>query len=103
MAAALAAKYHLSPEEVQYELTHLDETKRPAIMAAMGSFSTLATITILLRILVRWHKKNGFKADDYTIFGAFVCIGQDERNCFMCMLTIPPDPVLGLFCFVLLP
>lgn len=70
--AAIAAKYHLTPAEVQYELAHLGETKAPSIMAAMGSFSTLATIAILLRILVRWRNKSGFKADDYTIFVAFI-------------------------------
>lgn len=75
--AAIAAKYHLTPAEVQYELAHLGETKAPSIMAAMGSFSTLATIAILLRILVRWRNKSGFKADDYTIFVAFVSIRQD--------------------------
>lgn len=72
--AAVAAKYHLTPAEIQYELAHLGETKAPSIIAAIGSFSALATIAILLRILVRWRNKNGFKADDYTIFVAFVGI-----------------------------
>lgn len=68
----LAATFGLSSEEVQYELTHLNETKRPSILAAVGSCSALATISILLRVFVRWRNKNEFKADDYSVFIAFI-------------------------------
>lgn len=62
----------LSPAEVQYELAHLDETKEPSIMAAVGTVSALATISVLLRVWVRRRKKNRFMADDYAIFVALV-------------------------------
>lgn len=66
--------YGFTPAEVQYQLTHPDETKGPIIMAAVGTFSALATISVMLRIWVRKANKNPFQADDYTIFIALVGI-----------------------------
>lgn len=86
--AALAAKFGLSLEEAQYELAHLDESKRPTILAALGSCSALATLSIMLRIFVRWRNKNEFKTDDYTVFIAFVRIEPGISNYQMLMLTV---------------
>lgn len=66
--------YGFTPAEVQYQLTHPDETKGPIIMAVVGTFSALATISVILRIWVRAANKNPFQADDYTLFIAFVGI-----------------------------
>lgn len=74
----IAKALGLSPAEIEYELAHLDETKEPSIMAAVGTVSALATISVLLRIWVRRRKKNKFLADDHAIFVALVsfCRGK---------------------------
>lgn len=38
----------LTPAEVQYEVDHLDKNEQPLIMGAVGSLSTLATLSVLL-------------------------------------------------------
>lgn len=73
-------KYGFTPAEVEYQLTHPDETKGPMIMAVVGTFSALATISVVLRILVRRLNKNGFQGDDYTLFTAFVRIASVWEN-----------------------
>ena len=62
----------LSPAEVNYQLSHLQETKGPAIHAGVAVLSVLATIAVFLRFLVRWRTKAGCRADDYTVFAACV-------------------------------
>lgn len=99
----LAATFGLSSEEVQYELTHLNETKRPSILAAVGSCSALATISILLRVFVRWRNKNEFKADDYSVFIAFVSNRSGNIQELDVDAENRTDPELGLVCCILLP
>lgn len=71
--ASTANPYGLTPDQVDYELAHRDETRAPTIMAAVGIFTALATLSVFLRIWVRSRNKQGFKADDHTIFVA--CVG----------------------------
>lgn len=68
-----ANKYGFTPEQVDYQLAHRDETRAPIIMAAVGTLTALATLSVFLRMGVRWRTKNGFKADDHLIFLA--CVG----------------------------
>lgn len=63
-----------TPAEIEYQLTHANETNGPKYMAAIGTLSALATISIGLRIWVRIINRNELKSDDYTIFLAFVRI-----------------------------
>lgn len=70
----MSAADKFTPAEVQYQRSHAGETKGPIIMAVVGTFSALATISVVLRIWVRLLKKNSFQADDYTLFIAFVSI-----------------------------
>lgn len=68
-------------------------------MAANGVFSALATVSVLLRIWVRWRKKNEFKADDYTIFIALILTWcsfvlnyyRTKNGLGMHLLNITPD------------
>lgn len=73
------ATYSFTPAEVQYQLAHRDETKGPMILGVSGTFATLAAISVMLRIWVRRLNRNGFQADDYTIFIALVGIGRGVR------------------------
>lgn len=70
--AALAAEFHLSPAEIQHELSHAGQSRESSILAAIGTCSALATIAILMRIWVRRSSQNRFMADDYNILVAFI-------------------------------
>lgn len=87
-----------TPAEIQYQLSHLDETKVPIIMGAVGAFTTLATIAVFLRILVRRLKKNKYQADDYTLFIAFVSIYRGELG--HCTSMLIPRQILTWGSFV---
>lgn len=73
-----ANKYGFAPDQVDYQLARRDETRASTIMAAVGTFTALATLSVFLRIGVRWRNKNGFKADDHTIFVA--CVGTVRQS-----------------------
>lgn len=86
-----ANNYGFTDAEVQYQLSHRDETRGPAIMAAVGAFSALATISVLLRIWARQRSKSGLKADDYTIFAALVGICGAECHQWTCNVDDAAD------------
>lgn len=64
----------LTEEEINYQLARINESKIPSIIATISVLSVLATISVFLRFLVRWHTTAGYKMDDWTILAAFVRI-----------------------------
>lgn len=62
----------LTEDEINYQLAHINETKIPSVIATLSVLSALATISVFLRFLVRWHTIAGYKMDDWTILVAFV-------------------------------
>lgn len=64
----------LTEEEINYQLARINESKIPSIIATLSVLSALATISVFLRFLVRWHTTAGYKMDDWTILAAFVRI-----------------------------
>lgn len=62
----------LTEEEINYQLAHLNESKIPSIIATLAVLSVLATISVFLRFIVRWHTTAEYKMDDWTILVAFV-------------------------------
>lgn len=62
----------LTEDEINYQLARINESKIPSIIATLSILSVLATISVFLRFLVRWHTRAGYKMDDWTIFVAFV-------------------------------
>lgn len=62
----------LTEDEINYQLARLNESKIPSIIATLSILSALATISVFLRFLVRWHTTAGYKMDDWTILVAFV-------------------------------
>lgn len=62
----------LTDEEINYQLSHTNDSKIPSIIATLSILSVLATISVFLRFLVRWHTTAGYKMDDWTILVAFV-------------------------------
>lgn len=84
-----------SDAEVAYQLAHITETKAPSIIAAAAVLTVLATIAVVLRFYVRWHMKSGVKADDYTIFCAWVYI-KPTMNGLGNVTKLEADTVLGI-------
>lgn len=64
----------LTPDEINYQLAHINESKIPSIIITLSVLSFLATSAVLLRFLVRWRTTAGYKMDDWTILAAFVRI-----------------------------
>lgn len=55
-------------EDEGYQLSHIHENRGPHVLIACAVLSTLATISVGLRILVRWRTRSNIEADDHTIF-----------------------------------
>ena len=61
-------------EDEGYQLAHLHENRGPHVLITFAVLSALATISVGLRILVRWRTRSKIEADDHTIFLTLVCI-----------------------------
>lgn len=57
-----------------YQLAHIHENRGPHVLVACAVLSALATISVGLRILVRWRTRSKIQADDHTIFLTLVRI-----------------------------
>ena len=90
----------LSDAEIAYQAAHTHDTKGPSIIAANAVLAVLATMAVTLRFVVRWHTKSRLKADDYTIFLAWVYLGSHTVAELYANLHI--DLVLGFFRLCLL-
>ena len=62
----------LTDAEYRYELSHWNDTKRPALIAGSVVLITLDTFAVILRLWSRRVKRIGLAADDYTIIVALV-------------------------------
>lgn len=66
-------------EDEVYQLAHIHENRGPHVLIACALLSSLATISVGLRILVRWRTRSKIEADDHTIFLTLVSIHLPER------------------------
>lgn len=64
----------LTEDEINYQLAHIHESKVPSIIITLSVLSVLASISVFLRFVVRWHTTAGYKMDDWTILAAIVRI-----------------------------
>lgn len=62
----------LTPDQLAYQMAHIDQDRGPYLIATTAVLSVLSTAAIYLRFLVRWRTKVGFKTDDYAILLAGV-------------------------------
>lgn len=61
-------------EDEVYQLAHIHENRGPHVLIACAVLSALATISVGLRVLVRWRTRSKIEADDHTIFLTLVSI-----------------------------
>lgn len=94
---APATTYNFTSAEREYQLSHRNETRASMIQGVIGTFTALATISVLMRVWVRKLNKDRFEADDYTIFIALVgiCLGQLDDG--TAMLIMPQIFTWGAF------
>ncbi|MCJ1465946.1 hypothetical protein MMC07_004565 [Pseudocyphellaria aurata] len=87
----MSHNFHISQEAFDYQNAHIDEDKRPAVLAVMCILVSLSTTAVVLRFLVRWRTRVGFGADDFCLLIAwvlgwvgFVCVflGTNETCSF---------------------
>ena len=62
-----------SPEELEYQYAHYDETYVPQVRVSMSICIALATVAVILRVLARRMKNAALGHDDRVIFFALVC------------------------------
>lgn len=65
-------------EDEVYQLAHIHENRGPHVLIACAVLSALATISVGLRILVRWRTRSRIEADDHTIFLTLVSVHLAE-------------------------
>ena len=61
-----------TPEELQYQLEHIDEDRTGKIIAANVACLTIAFIFVGLRFLSRWMKRIKYEADDWLVVAGLV-------------------------------
>lgn len=61
-----------SPEEIQYQLEHYDESYVDEMHISMSICLALATVAVILRVAARRMSKASIGKDDHVIFVALV-------------------------------
>lgn len=61
-----------SPEEIEYQIEHYDESYVDEIHISMSICLALATVAVILRVLARRMSKASIGKDDHMIFVALV-------------------------------
>lgn len=61
-----------SPQEVQYEYAHADQSNQAGLVAVSVIFTALAALILVLRIFCRWLMRLPLWWDDITIVLALV-------------------------------
>lgn len=62
----------LSPSDILYQQSHINENKSAEIITACAICLTAAYLAVILRFVSRRLSKTSLEADDYTIIAALV-------------------------------
>ncbi|KAL8795742.1 MAG: hypothetical protein Q9195_001793 [Heterodermia aff. obscurata] len=78
-----------SPEEIQYQIEHWDESYVGEMHISMSICLALATVAVILRVLARRMSKASIGKDDHMIFVAlFFAAGYVTGNFVVMFVTI---------------
>ena len=65
---------YLTPEQLQYQIEHINDDRSTEIIASCVIVAFLATGAVVLRVACRRHMKLPLSWDDHTIIAALVSI-----------------------------
>lgn len=68
----------LSPTEITYEETHIDESKQPVLYGVISAFFAIAILSIIARILSRTLQKQKLWYDDWLMLLSIVRISKSR-------------------------
>ena len=61
-----------TPEDIKYQLQHINDSRQHEVVAAITTVLTLATVAVIFRVVARRLTKASLQKDDYMIFAALV-------------------------------
>lgn len=67
-------------DEVEYQMTHINENRGPEILASAIVLAVLAMVAVVLRLTCRRYTKCAISWDEYTILAGLV---RHRALCFM--------------------
>lgn len=63
----------LTPSEIDYQKSHINENRGPQIVAISGFLIAITSVIVGMRLTARWWKRVYFGWDDYLAVGGLVC------------------------------
>lgn len=70
----------LTPQQIAYQTAHIDDDRRPDVLATGITMALVATTAVTVRFICRRHMKVAISYDDYFILLALVCWTLDRGN-----------------------
>lgn len=78
----------LTPEQIQYQMSHKDDDRRAGIVASISIMLVVAYGAVILRVVARRIGRVPLKMDDWMIMVGLVGqYGCSKRICRMAILT----------------